>query len=72
MELYNEALENDGLEALYSDETIENYRSGNKYRYPDVDYYSGEYLRELRPVTRFNGEFSGGNKTIQYIRIGME
>ncbi len=66
MELYNEACANDGMEAAYSAETIENYRSGNKYRYPDVDYYSGEYLREFRPVTRLNTEFSGGNQTIQY------
>jgi len=66
MELYNEALANDGLNALYSAETIENYRSGNKYRYPDVDYYSDEYLRSIRPVTRLNAEFSGGNQSIQY------
>ena len=66
MELYNEACVNDGMDPAYSDETIENYRSGNKYRYPDVDYYSGEYLREFRPVTRLNAEFSGGNRTIQY------
>lgn len=66
MELYNEARANDGLEPAYSAETIENYRSGNNYRYPDVDYYSNEYLREFRPVTRLNAEFSGGNRTIQY------
>lgn len=66
MELYNEACLNDGSPALYDNALIENYKTGNPYRYPDVDYYSDEYLRGSRPVTRINTEFSGGNKSTQY------
>jgi TonB-dependent SusC/RagA subfamily outer membrane receptor len=37
MTLYNEALKNDGLPALYTDQTISDYASGsNPYRYPVV------------------------------------
>lgn len=72
MELYNEALANDGESPLYETEMIDNYRTGNRYRYPDVDYYSSEFLRESRPVTRFNGEFSGGNDhTRYYTNLGV-
>ncbi|MCK9311962.1 MAG: SusC/RagA family TonB-linked outer membrane protein [Bacteroidales bacterium] len=73
MTLYNEARANDGLAALYSKETIENYRSQNKrlypnykYIYPDVDYYSSEYLKSYKPFSKATAEFSGGNKTATY------
>ena len=47
MTLYNEARRNDGLTELYSAETIYNYASGkNIYRYPNVDYYSDQYLKK--------------------------
>ena len=45
MTLYNEARRNDGLGNLYSDAAIYNHAAGlNSYRYPDVDYFSPEYL----------------------------
>ncbi|MDD2611718.1 MAG: SusC/RagA family TonB-linked outer membrane protein [Bacteroidales bacterium] len=67
MTLYNEARTNDGLTALYSDEMITNYRSGsNKYKYPDVDYYSSEYLKSYKPFSKATAEFSGGNKAASY------
>ena len=46
MTLYNEARRNDGLSNLYSEMDIYNHASGiNKYRYPNVDFYSSEYLK---------------------------
>jgi len=71
MTYFNQARENDGLDPLYSDETIENYRTGNKYRYPDVDYYSDEYLKSYKSYFDLTGEFSGGNDVAKfYSNIG--
>jgi TonB-dependent SusC/RagA subfamily outer membrane receptor len=66
MQLYNEARRNDGLSALYDDAAITNYRSGNPYRYPSVDYYSSEYLKSVKPYFNVNSEFSGGNDIATY------
>jgi len=63
---YNKARVNDGLAPLYSDATIENFRSGNKYRYPSVDYYSDEYLKHYKEYFDLTGEFSGGNDVAEY------
>ena len=72
MTYYNMARRNDGLDPQYSDEMIKNYRSGNKYRFPDVDYYSDEYVRSFRPYLDVTGEFSGGNQTAKYyLNFGM-
>ncbi|RNI27045.1 SusC/RagA family TonB-linked outer membrane protein [Rufibacter latericius] len=67
MTLYNEARQNDGLDQLYSDATIYNHASGaNPFRYPDVDYYSPDYLKKT--YNRYDGtiEISGGNKQARY------
>lgn len=66
MEYYNKARESDGLEPQYSAETIEHYRNGNKYRYPDVDYFSDEYLKSFKDYFDLNTEFSGGNENARY------
>lgn len=67
MTLYNEALMNDGLEPAFSDSDIDLYKSGsNLYRYPDVDYYSNEFLKQRKPFRRLIGEFSGGTDQVQY------
>ncbi|SHM43826.1 TonB-linked outer membrane protein, SusC/RagA family [Chitinophaga jiangningensis] len=72
MTLYNEARANDGLSKLYSDETIYNYASGkNPYRYPNVDYYSDEYLKKMYSRLDATAEISGGNdKARYYTNIG--
>lgn len=62
----NMARENDGLSPLYDDVKIENHRSGNKYRYPDVDYYSDDYLNSFKNYFDLNSQFSGGNNTTKY------
>lgn len=74
MTLYNEARRNDGLTELYSPETIYQYASGkNKYRYPDVDYYSDEYLKKFFSRYDVTAEISGGNnKARYYTNIGYQ
>lgn len=67
MSLYNEARRNDGLNPLYSDETIYHHASGsNPYRYPSIDFYSSEYLKNY--FSRHDGtvEISGGNNRARY------
>ncbi len=66
MEFYNRARISDGLTPTYSDETIQNYRTGNKYRYPNVDYYSDEYQKSMKDYVDVNAQFSGGNENVRY------
>ncbi|MCK9412599.1 MAG: SusC/RagA family TonB-linked outer membrane protein [Prolixibacteraceae bacterium] len=66
MELYNEAKVNDGLAPQFDAATIANYRTGNPYRYPNVDYYSKEYVRNVKPFSRVMTELSGGNNVATY------
>lgn len=72
MELYNEALENDGQNARYTEADISATRSGtNTVRYPDVDYYNSTYLKDWSTYYNVNGEISGGNEVGQfYINLG--
>lgn len=74
MTLYNEARQNDGLSILYDNELINKYRSGsNTYMYPNVDYYSQEYLRSYKPFFKTMAEFSGGNNLATYYsNVGWE
>ncbi|GAA4917851.1 SusC/RagA family TonB-linked outer membrane protein [Mucilaginibacter defluvii] len=67
MTLYNEARVNDGLGVLYTDETIYNHASGiNPYRYPNVDFYSSEYLKSSFARYDLTTEISGGNERARY------
>ncbi|WP_026768368.1 SusC/RagA family TonB-linked outer membrane protein [Asinibacterium sp. OR53] len=71
MTLYNEARRNDGLGDMYDATTIQNYQTGNPYRFPSVDYYSSPYLKKYLNTTNTNAEFSGGNNTARfYSNIG--
>jgi TonB-linked SusC/RagA family outer membrane protein len=73
MQLYNEAATNDGLTAPYSDETIYHYASGeNKYRYPDLNFFSDDFVK--KSCQRYDGtaEFAGGGKFAHfYANIGL-
>ena len=61
MTFYNEALANDGLAPLYSQEEIYNHAAGlNPYRYPDINYYSSEYINKAYNRTDVTAEISGG------------
>lgn len=67
MTLYNEARRNDGLTNLYSETDIYNHASGvNKYRYPNIDFYSPEYLKNSYSSYDATAEISGGNERVKY------
>lgn len=67
MTLYNEACRNDGLSAQYTDEQIYYTSLGtNPYRYPDVDFYSSEYLRKAYNKSDVTAEIYGGNERARY------
>nr|WP_321486945.1 SusC/RagA family TonB-linked outer membrane protein [uncultured Draconibacterium sp.] len=74
MKYYNQALINDGSEAIYTDEDIANYNSNtNPYRYKDVDFYSSDYLRNFYNTNSVNVDFAGGNERAQfYVFTGFE
>ncbi len=61
MTYYNQALANDGQPALYTEQDIYNHSSGlNPYRYPDINYYSSEYLGRAYNRSDVTAEISGG------------
>ena len=66
MEAYNTNRAMDGLAAQYSADEISKYRSGNKYRYPDNDYYSDDNLKSMKNYFDLQGVFEGGSETAQY------
>ena len=67
MELYNEALANDGLVAKYSPAEISGTRNGNDpVHYPDESYYNSTYLKDWTTYQNIVGEASGGNEVAQY------
>lgn len=67
MSLYNEALVNDGLTKQYSTEDIYNYASGiNPYRYPNVDFYSSDYIKNYFNRSDVTTEIVGGNDRTQF------
>lgn len=67
MTLYNEARVNDGLTPLYTDDAIYNTASGqNPFRYPNLDFYSSEYIKNSYNRYDLTTEISGGNDKAQY------
>ena len=77
MTLYNEARANDGLAALYSAADIYNYASReNLWRYPDVDFYSSDYIKKAYNRSDVTAEIEGGNDrakfyaNVSYYRVG--
>ena len=77
MTLYNEARANDGLSPLYTEDQIYNFASReNLYRYPDVDFYSSDYIKKAYNRTDATVEIEGGNdrakfySNVSYYRFG--
>ncbi len=67
MTLYNEARANDGLDPLYTPEQIYNTATGlNPYRYPDVDFYSKDYVKKVYNRTDVTAEIEGGNERARF------
>lgn len=73
MTLYNEACRNDGIAERYDASTIYNTAAGtNPYRYPNIDFYSDDYLRKAYYNADITGEVTGGNdRTHYYLNFGM-
>lgn len=79
MTLYNEALLNDAPTATprYTPEQIYNHGSGlNPYRYPNIDYYSSDYVKKAYNRSEVTAEINGGGKrahfysNVSYYRSG--
>ena len=67
MTLYNEARANDGLQPRYSQQDIYNHASGvNPYRYPNVNYYSDEYIRKVYNRSDVTAEIQGGGQRAHF------
>lgn len=68
MTLYNEASLNDGKKvAPYSETDIYNYGSGlNPYRYPNVNFYSSDYIRKAYNRSDVIAEITGGGKRARF------
>ena len=67
MTLYNEARANDGLTPRYSQQDIYNHASGvNPYRYPNVNYYSDEYIRKVYNRSDVTAEIQGGGQRAHF------
>ena len=72
MTLYNQARVNDGLDVLYDDVTIYKHASGeNPYRYPNVNFYSDDYIKNYYNRSNAIVEIQGGNEKARfYTNIG--
>ncbi|MBR4921467.1 MAG: SusC/RagA family TonB-linked outer membrane protein [Prevotella sp.] len=67
MTLYNEARQNDGLAPQYTPEEIADYASGaNPYRYPNVDFYSSDYIKKSYNRSDVTAEIEGGNNRTRF------
>lgn len=67
MTLHNEASRNDGVTARYKAEDIYNTAIGtNPYQYPDINFYSSEYLKKVASTSDVTTEISGGNHRARY------
>ena len=67
MTLYNEARLNDGQDPRYSQMDIYNHAAGiNPYRYPNVNYYSDEYIRRAYNRSEGTLEIQGGGSRANF------
>ncbi|MCX6327324.1 MAG: TonB-dependent receptor plug domain-containing protein, partial [Bacteroidia bacterium] len=73
MELFNEALANDGLAPKYDQTTISKSRSGmDMYKYPNQNFYTSEFLKPFKPFEKVITEFSGGDsRNRYYLNLGF-
>ncbi|MGL5729728.1 MAG: SusC/RagA family TonB-linked outer membrane protein, partial [Bacteroidales bacterium] len=66
LELFNEALSNDGELPMFTDEQIQNYRLGvDKDLYPDTDWI-GELLKKRTSNHRYTLNVRGGTEKAKY------
>ena len=62
---YNEALQNDGLPAIYSEDVRNRYKTGGSEYYPSTDWYK-ETLKNSAPMGKFGLSVRGGSQVIKY------
>lgn len=62
---YNEALQNDGLPALYSENERNMYKEGNPEYYPNTDWYN-EALKNTAPLGKIGLTVRGGSPVVKY------
>lgn len=71
MRTYNQAFLNDGGDPAslpYSTDMIAATEAGtDPVLYPDLDYYSSEFVKNSTMATNVFGEASGGNQKVQYL-----
>ncbi len=64
--LLNEGLANEGSSPRYSEEELENYRTGSDpFLYPNVNWQE-EILRNTAYMANYNLNFKGGNESVRY------
>lgn len=67
MVYYNQACKSDGIAEAFSEEDIYNHASGkNPYRYPNIDYYSSDYISKVYNRTDASVELVGGSEKATY------
>jgi TonB-linked SusC/RagA family outer membrane protein len=67
--LLNEALQNEGLSPLYTQEALDAYQSGSDpLVYPDINYYE-KYVKSSSPFQRAAISFAGGDKQVNYFSM---
>ena len=66
-EIRNQAAYNDGhgLNYLFSDQQIANYRTGNNPNYPNNNWYN-KYMKDYAVMQRLGINVTGGNDKVQY------
>jgi TonB-linked SusC/RagA family outer membrane protein len=66
-EMRNQAAFNDGLgeNYLFSNEQIEQFRSGNNIHYPNNDWYK-RYIKDYASMQRLGVNVTGGNDKVQF------
>jgi TonB-linked SusC/RagA family outer membrane protein len=70
LELYNEALRNDGNSPIYSETDIEKFRTGeDPYRYPNTDWYA-MMMKKVAPQYNASLNVRGGSRTVKYFFSG--
>lgn len=79
MTLYNEALVNDGLQPKYTADEIYYSSTGlNPYRYPNVDFYSSDYIKKAYNRSDITAELTAGSErarfyaNISYYNVGSQ
>ncbi len=67
MYVANQAYTNDNLSAPYTSTQMDNtYYNTDSVLYPNEDYYSSQWVKDITNYTRFYGEASGGNDIASY------